>query len=561
MMQAMRSPSSRAFIAFALLFLALFSQFPLSGRLPGNTDSLLALALSNLVLEKIGLFLGGELPFTAMFPARDIMAYGENCYGLAAIFIVFKLLTASDLVAYYLFISTIFTLNAFGVMKLASPFVRDSRFAALAGIAFSLAGFTLGNIDDPNVVFVFFPALGLSFLLRGLERRESKSLAYGLLLSGLQIWFGMYFFIYQFMLIALLAAFHVKELREILGREAPGAGTFAMLTASYAGPALPLVVLYLYNQRTAEIVSPYEVFENCSLSIASFFHRLPDNLIYPESGRFLDWVEIRKNCFPGILLPFFAGFGVYTSRLRDKRLRFLGVAFAASLVLAFGSNVPGLAQMREVPYLSYLRVPSRFYLVSLLAASIFFAIGAEGLRSRLKIETKRMVTIFVLVIGTAFIVENVPFPLFGYEYASLLEPSPSYAGFLREYGAQKKRIVLDLPSTVRFLPSQSVDTANRLWFFTREIIYMNWQTYHRQLIAGGANGYVSRKRMEVEDWTRRLPDPGALAELENLGVSLLVFHKNLVLFPDEDILTSLKESKHLKLVSETDREAIFEIDI
>ncbi|MES2963860.1 MAG: hypothetical protein V4760_08210 [Bdellovibrionota bacterium] len=540
---------------FALVFLALFSQFPMTGRLPGNTDSLLALALSNLVLEKIGLFLSGELPFTAMYPARDVMAYGENCYGLAAIFIVFKVLTSSDLVSYYLFITTIFTLNAFAIMKLASHFVRDSGMAALAGLAFSLAGFTLGNIDDPNVVFVFFPALGLLFLLRGIERTDAKSVRTGLLLSGLQIWFGMYFFIYQFLMIAMLVPFHIEELRKLMNRKRT-----AGFAAAYVGPALPLIALYLYNQKTGEVVSPYEVFADCSMTLANFFRHLPGNLIYPDAGRFLDWVEIRKNAFPGVLLPVLAGIGLVATGLKEKRTRFVAFVMIVFLVLSFGSNIPGLARMRDVPYLSYLRVPSRFYLVTLLMASIFFAIGAEKIATYLKLQKSNVRhAVFAVVVAGLFALENVPFPLFGYEYASLLAPSPSYAGFFRE--GEEKKIVLDLPSTVRFLPSQSVDSSHRLWFFTREIVYMNWQTYHRQLIVGGANGYVSKARMDVEAAVRRLPESSALAELEKIGVELLVFHKHMVLFPEEDILTTLKEAKGLKMVLENDREAIFEIEI
>lgn len=555
-----KSASKVTLLAFVVSFLALFAQFPLAGRLPGNTDSLLALALSNVIVEKIRLLLAGEVPFTSLYPATDVMAYGENCYGLAAMFIVFKLLTRSDVWAYYFFITSIFALNAFALSRLASLFVA-MPFAVLAGVVFTTAGFTLGNIDDPNVVFVFFPAIGLFHLFRGVRTNDVRELRLGLLASSVQIWFGMYFFIYQFAMVALFSAIHARDLKAFVTRR-----EMSRLALVYALPALPLILLYVVNQRTAEVVSPYEVFADCSMRWSSFLQRLPDNLLYPAGERRLDWVEIRKNAFPGLLLPLFSLTGAISARGRigGRAFAFLIAVSIGSFVLSFGSNVPVLGELRAIPYLSYLRVPSRFYLVTLMILSIFFAIGVEASwRRKFAGRASQLAVLFSLVVAGAFVAENVPFPLFGYEYRSVLEPSETYERVLLEAEQAKGRrlIVLDLPSTTQFLPSQSVNTADRMWFFTREVVYMNWQTYHRQIIVGGANGYVSKARMEVEGMVRRLPERESLADLRKMGVDLLVFHKGLVLFPDEEILVRLKTAAGLKLVQETEREAIFEIDI
>ena len=202
---------------FLLISLAIFAQFPLQGSLPGNTDTLLAISLSNQILQKVGAFFAGHFSDpTVLYPSSGVLAYGENCYGLAALFVVFELLTQSEIVGYYLFISTIFALNGFAVTRLALSFVGDLRAAVLAGLAFTFSGFVLGNVDDPNVVFVFFPVKAFVYLIRGLRQKDPRALCIGCLFSGLQIWFGFYLFVYQsFLLVLLLLALFVIDFRSL----------------------------------------------------------------------------------------------------------------------------------------------------------------------------------------------------------------------------------------------------------------------------------------------------------------------------------------------------------
>jgi hypothetical protein len=548
-------------IFFFVFFLILFAQFPATGRLPGNTDSLLALTLSNLFFEKVGLFLRGEIGYTALYPARDVMAYGENCYGLASIFLVFKWLSQSDILGYYFFITTIFALNALAVTKLAGLVVKDIKAAVLAGLFFATAGFTLGNMDDPNVVFVFFPVLGLSFFLGGIRDLNKNHIRLGILLSSLQLWFGMYLFAFQFLMLAISALVFRESIKNILNRR-----EVVILSLIYVIPAAPLILLYLANHNFAEVVSPYEVFKDCSLSWVNFIQWLPGNLVYPDLWINTGWVEIRKNCFPGAVLMVFGLIGLICV-LRDfsrasvfiRRLTvFLIAIFAVFFILSFGANLPLLEAGQKLPFLQYLRVPSRYYLISLIALTVFAASGMDGVFGKIGSRNRLIGAGVAALIGLGFIVENVPFPLFGYEYQSLLTPSQDYLGFFKPF--QGRQILLDLPSTIRFLPGHPATPGARLWFFSREIIYMNWQTYHRQIIAGGANGYVSKTRVEVEDLVQRLPERQALIGLKNIGIRFLVFHKDLVLDPVDDNLSNLRASSNLKLTFEGDREAIFEID-
>ena len=198
-------------ILFGIIFLTLFWQFPINKSLPGNCDSLLAIALSNLYWEKIVLLFKGKSLATALFPALNVHAYGDYCTGLAAIFLFFKFLTQNDIWAYYFFITTIFTLNAFALFRFSLFFVTKPIFAVISALIFTLSNFSLTNIDDPNIIFFFFPLMGLFYFYKGIESGENKNFYRAFFLWGAQIYFGFYVFLLQFILVPILIIPKIKE--------------------------------------------------------------------------------------------------------------------------------------------------------------------------------------------------------------------------------------------------------------------------------------------------------------------------------------------------------------
>ena len=120
-------------------------------------------------------------------------------------------------------------------------------------------------------------------------------------------------------------------------------------------------------------------------------------------------------------------------------------------------------------------------------------------------------------------VENVPFPLRSFEGARYAQPPDDYLDFFRR---RDRSVILNLPSGTGYGLAGSADDLN---VFNRELIYINWQTYHGHDIANGVNGYIPHSRIATQLLIYELPSWEAIDELAALGIDFIAFNKGLVL--------------------------------
>ena len=85
---------------YLLLALAIFSPLGATGRLAGNCDSWLAIALSNTYAATLASWLSGSSIGTALYPWGMPFAYGESSPLGALLFGLFKLVGLGDVGAY-----------------------------------------------------------------------------------------------------------------------------------------------------------------------------------------------------------------------------------------------------------------------------------------------------------------------------------------------------------------------------------------------------------------------------------------------------------------------------
>lgn len=542
-------------MVYAILYLLLFIQFPLAGALPGNTDTLLSISMTNVFNEQVMLFLRGVETHTIMFPAKNFLAYGENCFGLGFVFTFYKILLRNDHWAYYFFLSTLFTLNSYSLFHLTRLYVDRYVVSLASGIVLPLSIYFLANIDDPNCIFIFFPVLSICSLLKGCRTKSIKHVQVGMLLAGIQIWFGMYVFVFNIMALSLIVlGQHKRLLHFICWRN------LWTILLPFVLASLPIMLLYYLNLQVGDLVSPYEnplSRKLSSLHFYNFWNVLPNNLIYsaennitvPEFDSSL-WYSLRKTCFPGFIFSALTLLGVICSRVQRKT--WLAVFFIF-LILSFGTTLFEFELISSVPLGNYFRVASRAYLFSLLALTVFFAIGMEKIVSFFQYRFKLRPALIALAVVTMFLIENLSFPLLSYHYGDMLFPKDSYTNFFRNFNNRK--IILDLPSDYRArLPQEGP-----IWTYSRDALYMNWQSYHKQIILGGINGYLPASRLVVDELSKNLPKKDAIDKLKEIGLEYLVFHKQLVLFPGENILNDLKGSTLLNVEFEDDEIAVVKI--
>ena len=119
-----------------------------------------------------------------------------------------------------------------------------------------------------------------------------------------------------------------------------------LAVAVAAALLLPFVQYVSLSTRT--LMTPQEVLEH-SLPFSGLV-----NLFFPTTGGDLEWIA-----YPGaISLALFVA-GLANRSLRKRSLIWMILA-AATLLLSFGSNLPGMELLAGIPGFSLMRVPTRF---------------------------------------------------------------------------------------------------------------------------------------------------------------------------------------------------------
>jgi len=576
---------------FTLFFLSLFSQFPLDKSIPGNCDSWLVISLSNTYMDKLRACVTDEEAGRAMFPVENVLAYGESAPGSALIFIFYRLLGLNDYLAYYGYISTIFILTAFGVYLLATLYVEFRLAALFAGFAFACSNLFFAHIDDSIIFFYFLPALSIFFLVRYFREQKKEFLFISALIGGLEVYFSVYVFIYE--TIALMVFFVCRFLNH------PGktAGEVIRWCSVYGIVACPFFLYYLSVLHNLDIVIPFDpsdVITRMSLNLRDPFLILPGNLLYkgiepPSQGVY--WMFVRHYAFIGwlvILMALVSLFKLNRENVQFWIIALLGIFLAFGFTIQIGDmqiHTPYYYLYRWIPYLAFLRVTIRAYFLFSFAVSILSAMGLSLLMRWLRCTKGKSAFLLVAAVIAVHFVENTPFPLKGYPVGQYVELPEEYRAFT---DGAKGSVILDLPSRFSVTysnwneeifqePSEFIykkrknqpgllidrgpqiflESHKNLFEYNRDIIYMNWQTKHKQNIVGGINGYFPTSRVIFQRKIMDLPKREALQWLKGQGVTHIVFHKDMVFAGEESLLDNLKGSPYITNIREGERLAVF----
>lgn len=545
------------FIIYTIFYLILFFQFPLNNSIPGNCDTWLAIALSNNYIN----FFADPSAGTSMYPVSNLFCYGEASPGCAFIFIFFRLLGFNNIYSYYFFITFIFSLSAFGIYILTKLYTESRIAAFLGGLSFTCSNFMFANIDDSIVIFYFLTALSIYCLKKFISTQNGKYLLYCLVSGGIEIYFSLYVFIFQCIVIIIILLLNIKT---FLKRE--NLITLIKGLILYIIIIMPFFLFYLVAFITLDIENPWsikyttiKVIAMCSLEFKDLFKVLPGNLIYRgEMPDNLFWPLIRKYAFSGFLVFILA---LLSFKKRNKEKMELILIFIAGFLISSGQIIKS-GETTIYPFFIYLynllplcgliRVPLRAYFLCTLSISILAASGFKELLNLFK--NRKISLIITVIILLAVIVENTPLNLIRYNIEKY-EPLPGiYKHFLDNTEGD---LILDLPSDIGLNFKKSGD---ELFGYNREIIYMNWQTEHKKNIIGGVNGYYPGSRVILQKYINELPGEKSLGILAKLGLDYIVFHKNMILPKEEYLLPSLENSDFLKKIIDTNEIAIFSIN-
>jgi hypothetical protein len=577
-----------------MFFSAIFLQFPLNKSLPGNCDTWVLITLANQLELRLDTLFTGEPSGRAMYPVEDIHTYGEATPGGGLLFLAFKVFGLPDYWTFYFFMSLLFAASAFALYRFAGLFLGEGPGSWFAGFAFMCSNMTFAHIDDSVLYFYFIPLTSAYYLIRYRREGVQKFLWYAAFLGGLQVYFSVYVFIYQSVLLACILLLYRPEKAVPLDIR-----RIAKAIAVYAILALPFVLYYLNLLMRVHFVDPFGRLYTASMTSLmpiDFIAALPENLIYGDLLKMpQNWGFVRHRNFTGILL---LGLAIWGLRQRVHNRRLLLAVWVGGFILALGPFLVGnpLSEFRLpapaypfytwLPILSFLRVTNRAYFLCLIVMAIFAGWSVNQLHRRFSSTPLLAAALTISLLGVHAI-ENIPMPFKRWPVADWITLPDEFrqftastqnevflhmpTNFNMRYVNWDSQVFADPADFVTKKPGQpelkvaEVSMFNNSWDnlfeYNRELIYMNWQSIHRQSTVNGVNGYFSTARMIYHRRMLELPDPGAIRWLAEHGVTAIAYHKDMELADDLIKLDKLEGTPYLNKVHDGNRLAVFRFNV
>lgn len=563
------SPTLLAFLIFASVFLLLFIPFPLNKTIGGTCDALLTIASGNFFGNFLQSVFGTEILTSSLYPGTNILQWGESAVGLLFLFNFFKILGCNDILSWYFYVVTIFSLNSLGVFVLSHHYTKNFFISVLGGILFAFTNFAFVNIDDAHVFFYFFTAISVVLLLRYKKSGKIRLLYIASIISALQIYFSIYVFVYGTLVFTVFFIYATNLFQRLnqkkLIQTVTSFGFYLLII-------LPFVVFYWQAKTHTQAYIPEfgswnNIISNAYLSFSDFFRVMPNNMVYPSEFKEVDvmfsFFEMRKSAFIG---TFLMSAGLFFSIKYYKKL--LPWIIVAVLGFTF-SSYPYKILSSNIEFFEIIRLPYRAYFISNLAVAV---IAVVGINEILKKINKKQQFILIFLIAIIHIAENIPypFPLSDYEFIKN-EISINY-GIKLQSGFDAKNIApstqlinavktnTNEESVLLCLPSNRIfGEEHGMFCYNRELIYMNHQSYFNRNMFNGVHGYFPNSRIEIQNKIDKLPTQVGLLELSASGLTHIVYYKNMIIDSKDDIIEELKTADVLILVEETKDYIIFEL--
>jgi hypothetical protein len=543
-----------AFGGFVLYFILLFILFPLQNAFIGNSDAIVHVAYFYEHWHELQHFISGKDFGSAYFPEAGIGAYMETYFGETVFFFIGKLLTGSDVWAFFILYVAMYALNGWSVYLLSNYYSQHRWAAFVAGIIFSSSCFMMSTLELMNGVAFFCIPFSIYFLERFIDEKKYRFLALSAFILSIESLFSAYHFFMGSLVWLVLMVTRFKHVIQFDFKKLIAVVIPAVLVA------IPLV-LKILSSDIATAYNPIQGEENVyalfSMNLKSFMTSIPGNLIYPrpDEVEFAIKTSYRGNLGVICLLLFI--FGI--SRKSLRRYTFLIILLVATAV-SFGPytfingqkiNLPTAFIYNSEFFGTFFRMPGRAFVISNFIIALFCGIGFKAVLKWLHL--KRASFVFAGLVVLLFTIENQAIPPYIYQHKSLVNVPEEYDAIKGEQLAN----IADFPSSL----FTSTGYVNGISEFTREYRYHYWQAKHQQNTINGSASYYPKTRMENNERMMKITEPNQLDALIKINqLDYIVFHKELVLFEEElELEAFFRNSPQLKLKLDGERLVIFNV--
>jgi hypothetical protein len=439
------------------------------------------------------------------YPEAQTLAYSEHLIGAALLALPVSWFT-SNLVLILNFVLLLATfLTALGCDRLARECGASPRAALLAGIVGGLCGPRLSRLTQAHLATLHFVPLALAFAIRYARRRRRSDLLITLALFTAQALTSGHGGLFLALALALLlgGAMIARQLgpAEVI-RDCGLAGAVILLVNA------PFVIPYYEVRERVGLTRLLEDASGWAPSAGSW-------VLSPT--RVQTWITsnfeglkhaldgANTSLFPGFVFLALSGLGA-ASLLRRRESRTTAALFAAALALvtcwlalgpSFGLYALGYA---IIPGFDLIRVPSRFFLLTITVLSALAALGLDRIR-------RPGVAWMLIVVAT---IECIP-------VAWNAPPDPIVTPPIDAWLASQPK-----PFRVVELPIPRPDNSVRQARFHSE--YMIHGASHWQPMVNGYSSLVPPLHEKLYTELHEFPTEAGLGQLESLGVNYVIVH-------------------------------------
>lgn len=439
------------------------------------------------------------------FPEKQTLAYSEHLIGAAMLALPLSLFTANlDALLNFVVLLATF-LAALGCDRLARECGASPRGALLAGIVGGFAGPKLSRLGQAHLATLHFVPWALAFAIRYLRDGRPRDLLITLALFGLQALTSGHGGLFLALALALIfgGALASRRLspRAVL-RDGGIVGALLLLLN------VPFVIPYYEVRERVGLTRLIEDAEGWTATPFSWLQSPTRTQIFITgqiAGLRPHLEAANAALFPGFVFLGLSGLGLI-GLVRHREARTVAAVAMAGLALltfwlALGPPF-GLYRLSYalIPGFDLIRVPSRFFLLTLTALSALAALGLDHIR--------RPALAWALVLLAA--VECVPLPLGGARDPIVTPPIDAWL-------ASQPR-----PFRVLELPVPPPDNSVRQARFHSE--YMIHGSAHWQPMVNGYSSLVPPRHEKLYAELHEFPTEAGIAELERLGVTYVVVH-------------------------------------
>jgi hypothetical protein len=455
------------------------------------------------------------------YPERHTLAYSENLIGSAVVAAPVLWLTGNPVLAMNLVALLSCVLCGFGAYRLARQAGIGEAGALLTGVVFAFAPprfFRLSQLHLTTVQWVPFGLASLHAYLDSGRRRDLRLTIGWFTVQALTSGHGAVFFI---VCTAALAAYRaatgdkIAPLRRMRDAGWPGLALLA--------PVLLIGAPYLTVQREMGL---RRTLDNWSVSWTSFaaspthihawlLSLIPAARINERADAFL---------FPGFFPILLALAGIWTLT-RDRTAApdappnrpsirrttvFYTLLTLVGLWLSVGRPIGLWPLVYWLPGMNFIRVPSRFMVVTVLGVAMLGGVGFEWLAAPFDARRRR---VLALVIGAALVGEFAAAPLDTEAFA--VDPPP----IDRWLDGQPK------PFAIAEVPLGNPRQLGP--WERRHTEFMLHATAHWQKTVEGYSGIRPPLLATLYEQLTTFPDEHSIGALDNLGVTYIVVHTDM----------------------------------